>query len=228
MPSKIAEDTAVSREEVTFVWILVSCGMLVTLVPIMTDRSRHRPGNIAPIQLISTIGAWALLLLQEAMLVASIRDGSLIVACASFATLLTTLVLFLRGDGAREVRGQTPEMIDTMVREIEQILGGGHRTGIESVKAVIVDGSGPFIGVSVPRRGQVVVRVRRDLLPWLERHRRPGGAGDAAAGSLLRFTFLHELGHVLNGDTSPTGSCAACSWPISGGSWQPSVEPARW
>jgi len=42
-----------------------------------------------------------------------------------------------------------------MVREIEQILGGGHRTGIESVKAVIVDGSSSFIGVSVPRRGHI-------------------------------------------------------------------------
>ena len=180
--------------------ILFFAGMLATMVPIMADRSRHRPGNVAPIQLISAIGAWALLLLQEAMLVASMREGSLIVACASFATLLVTVVLFLRGDGENVATGQTPETIDAMVGEIQQILSGAHRTGIESVTAAVVAGTSPFIGVSVPRRGHVVVRVRQDLIPWLERHRGPGGAGSAAAGSLLRFTFLHELGHVLNGD----------------------------
>jgi len=180
---------------VAIVWIFILGGMLVTFVPMMADRSRHRPGNVAPIQLISTIGAWALLLLD-----ASIGDRSLSVSCASFATLLTILVLFLRGDGARVVSSQPPETIDAMVHEIEQILGSAPRTGIESVKAVIVAGSVPLISVSVPRRGHIVVRVRQDLLPWLERHRSPGGAGDAAAGSLLRFTFLHELGHVLNGD----------------------------
>ena len=192
---KNAASTVVSREEVAIVWIFILGGMLVTFVPMMADRSRHRPGNVAPIQLISTIGAWALLLLD-----ASIGDRSLSVSCASFATLLTILVLFLRGDGARVVSSQPPETIDAMVHEIEQILGSAPRTGIESVKAVIVAGSVPLISVSVPRRGHIVVRVRQDLLPWLERHRSPGGAGDAAAGSLLRFTFLHELGHVLNGD----------------------------
>jgi hypothetical protein len=179
---------------VTIVWILFFAGMAVTIIPIMADRARHRPGNVAPIQLISTIGTWALLLLD-----ASIGDDSLIIACASFATLLTTIVLFLRDD-VRVVSGQAPEAIDAMLREIQQILGGAHRTGIASVTAVIVAGSDPFIGVSAPRHGHIVFRVREDLLPWLERHRGPGGAGDAAAGSLLRFTFLHELGHILNGD----------------------------
>lgn len=179
--------------------VLFFGGMLVTLVPILADRSRHRPGSIAPIQWISTIGAWALLLLQKAMLVVSIREASPIVACASFATLLTTIILVLR-DEASVVPGQTSDTIDAMVGEIRQILGGAHRTGIESVKTVIVAGSVPWIGVNVPRPGHIVVRVREDLLPWLELHRGPHGAGDAAAGSLLRFTFLHELGHVLNGD----------------------------
>lgn len=174
-------------------------GMLVTLVPILADRSRHRPGNVAPIQWISAIGAWALLLLQEAMLVVSIREASPIVACASFATLLTTIVLILR-DEAKVVRGQTPDTIEGIVGEIRQILGGAHRTGIESVTTVIVAGSVPWIGVNVPRPGHIVVRVREDLLPWLDFHRGRNGAGDAAAGSLLRFTFLHELGHILNGD----------------------------
>jgi hypothetical protein len=180
--------------------VLFFAGMFATIVPIMADRSRHRPGNIVPVQLISAIGAWALLLLQQAMLVTAIREGSLIVACASFATLLTTIVLFLRGNGSYVVSGQTPETIEAMVGEIQQILGGTQRAGIEKVTAVIVAGSVPFMGVSVPRKGHVVVRVRQDLLPWLERHRRPTGAGHAAAASLLHFMFLHELGHVFNGD----------------------------
>jgi len=180
--------------------ILFFGGMLATIVPIMADRSRHRPGNIAPVQLISILGTAALLLIQETKLVTSICEGSLIVACASSATLLTTVILFLRGDRQKVVVGQTPDAIEAMVGEIQQILGGAHRAGIESVTAAVVAGTGPFIGVSVPRRGHVVVRVRQDLIPWLARHRRPGGAGSAATGSLLRFTFLHELGHVLNGD----------------------------
>ena len=180
--------------------VLLLAGLLVTMVPIMADRSRHRPGNLAPIQLISAIGGWALLLLDEAMLVASLREGSPIVSCASLATLLTTLWLFLRRDDGPVVSDQAPETIDAMIREIEQILGGTPRIGIESVAAVIVAGNGPFIGVGVSRRGHVVVRVRQDLLPWLELHQRSGGARSAEVRSLLRFTVLHELGHVLNGD----------------------------
>jgi hypothetical protein len=71
--------------------ILYFAGMVATIVFIMADRSRHRPENIVPLQLISTIGGWALLL-QQVMLVTSIRKGSLIVACAALATLLTTIV----------------------------------------------------------------------------------------------------------------------------------------
>lgn len=170
-----------------------------TIVPVMADRSRHRPGNVAPIQLISAIGAWALLLLNAASFVSSVREHSPIVAYACFATLLTTLCLFLRREGGRVVNDQAPQTIEAMIREIEQILGGAPRVGIESVDAVIVE-TGPLIGVSVPRRGYVVVRVGQELMAWLEKHRRPGGAGSTAVESLLRFTFLHELGHVLNGD----------------------------
>lgn len=180
--------------------VVFLAGMLVTIVPILADRSRHRPGNLAPIQLISAIGAWALVILNAAMLVVSMPEGSPIVACASLATVLTALCLFLRGDGANVENGQAPETIDTMIGEIQQILAGGHRTGIEEVTAVIVSGNVPFLSVSVSRRGHVVVRVRQDLMLWLERHRGPGGAGTAAVESLLRFTFLHELGHILNGD----------------------------
>lgn len=173
--------------------------MALAIVPVMVDRSRLRPGNFAPIQLISAIGAWALLLLNEALLVSSLREGSSIVACASFATLLATLWQFLHRDDGRVVNDQAAETIEAQIREIEQILGGAKRVGIESVDAVVVD-TGPLIGVSVFRRGSVVVRVRQELTAWLARHRRPGGAGSTAVESLLRFTVLHELGHVLNGD----------------------------
>src|SRR5687768_13383672 len=97
--------------------------MAFAIVPIMVDRSRHRPGNFAPIQLISAIGAWALLLLNEALLVSSLRESSPILACASFATLLATLWRFLRRDDGRVVNDQAPETIEAQIREIEQILG---------------------------------------------------------------------------------------------------------
>ena len=174
--------------------------MAFVIVPIMVDRSRHRPGNFAPIQLISAIGAWALLLLNEALLVSSLRQHSAILACASFATLLATLWQLLRRNNGHVVNDQAPEAIEAMIREIQQILGGAWRVGIKSLDAVIVEDIGPLIGVSVSRRGYVVVRVQQELMAWLARHRRRGGAGSAAVESLLRFTVLHELGHVMNGD----------------------------
>lgn len=66
-------------------------GMAFVFVPIAADRSKHRPGNIAPIQLISAVGAWALILLNQAVLASSLRQGLPILACASFATNLTAL-----------------------------------------------------------------------------------------------------------------------------------------
>jgi hypothetical protein len=175
-------------------------GMAVTIVPIIGDRSRHRPGNVAPIQLISSVGAWALVILQESVLVAALRESSWIVATASGATLVTLLCLFLRRSEGRVVRGRAPETLSAIAGEIEQILGRASRIGLESFKVVIVEGGCPFIGVSVSQQGHVIVRVRQELMPWLERHQRPMGAGADAVGSLLRFTVLHELGHVLNRD----------------------------
>lgn len=110
------------------------------------------------------------------------------------------LWLFLRRDDGCVLHHQAPETIEAMTREIEHILGDAKRVGIEAIGAVIVEGHGPLIGVSVSQRGRVVVRVRQEILAWLARHRGPGGAGSAAVESLLRFTVLHELGHVLNGD----------------------------
>lgn len=186
-------------EEPLALTVLVTT-MALAIVPLMVDRSRHRPGNFAPIQLISVIGACALLLLNEAFLVNSLRQRSPLLACASAATLVIMLWLFLRRDDRRVVHDQAPETIEAMTREIEHILGDAKRVGIESIGAVIVEGNGPLIGVSVSQRGRVVVRVRQEILAWLARHRRTGGAGSAAVESLLRFTVLHELGHVLNGD----------------------------
>jgi hypothetical protein len=198
-------DAAAIREFLRFlaepfgIMIFVA-GMAFALVPIAADRSKHRPGNVAPIQLISAAGAWALILLNQAILVSSLQQGSPIVACASFATNLTTVWLFCRRNDGRITDLQVPETIEAMICEMEQILGGALRVGIKSMDAVIVEKTGPLIGVSVSRRGHVVVRMRRELIAWLERHRRPGGAGSAAVEGFLRFTILHEIGHVLNGD----------------------------
>jgi|GEM_PF-2276807 len=198
-------DAAASNEFLRFLaepfgLMVFVAGMAFVFVPIAADRSKHRPGNVAPIQLISAVGAWALILLNQAVLASSLRQGSPILACASFATNLTTLWLFFRRNDGRITDLQTPQTIEAMICEMEQILDGALRVGIKSVNAVIVEKTGPLIGVSVSRRGHVVVRIQRELIAWLERHRRPGGAGSAAVEGFLRFTILHEIGHVLNGD----------------------------
>lgn len=180
--------------------IVFVIGMAAAIVPIATDRSKHQPGNFAPIQLISAVGAWALILLNQAVLVSSLWRGSPILACASVATILTTLWLFFRRTDGRIVDRQAPQTIEAMICEMEEILGGALRVGIASVDAVIVEKTGPLVCVSVSRRGHVVVRLRQELMAWMERHRRPGGAGSAAVEGFLRFTILHEIGHVLNGD----------------------------
>jgi hypothetical protein len=54
--------------------------------------------------------------------------------------------------------------------------------------------------VTVGQQARIVVRVRQDVARWLEGHQQSGGAGAAVIASFARFTVLHELAHVLNGD----------------------------
>ncbi|HET8797014.1 MAG TPA: hypothetical protein VFO89_04970, partial [Thermoanaerobaculia bacterium] len=173
---------------------------LSVLMVVLAYRPERKPGNLTPIQLISAIGAWALLLANGAAMAITIRDGSVILLCTVAATLAIALITFVRGDGMSLSGRETPESVKRVVDEFTQLLDGAPRLGIDSLETVVVAGRCPAIGVSVRRHGRVVVRVRGDVAAWLEGHQRAGGAGAAALASFVRFTVLHELAHVLNGD----------------------------
>lgn len=170
------------------------------LVAIVRHRPERRPGNLTPIQWISALGAWALVLANASAIAIAIRDGSAILLCTAMATLAAALVSFLRQNVASTSEGETPEPVKLVVDDLEQLLGGAPRLGMRSLEAVVVGGRCPGIGVAVAQQGRVVVRIRRDVATWLERHQQPGGAGADVTASFARFTVLHELAHVLNGD----------------------------
>jgi hypothetical protein len=173
---------------------------LSALAVVLAYRPERKPGNLTPIQVISAIGACALLLANGAAMAIAIRDGSAILLCTAAATLAITLITFVHGDEMSMSDCQTPESLRPVVDEFTQLLDGSSRLGIDSLETVVAAGRGPAIGVSVRRQGRVVVRVRRDLAAWLEGHQRGGGAGVALLASFVRFIVLHELAHVLNGD----------------------------
>ncbi|HET7433499.1 MAG TPA: hypothetical protein VFN10_02165 [Thermoanaerobaculia bacterium] len=174
-------------------------GVVLAFGVILGDRPARKPGNLAPIQLISALGAWALVLANASAIAIAIRDGSLILACTAMATVAIALIVFLRNDAASIGNVETPESVKLLVADLKQLLGGAPWLGIDSLDAMVVSGRCPGIGVSVARKG-VVVRVRRDVVLWLESHRRAGGAGARVVASFARFTVLHEIAHVLNGD----------------------------
>jgi len=176
---------------VLIVWILVA---------IIRDHPERKPGNLAPIQLISALGAWALVLANASAIAIAIRDGSAILFCTATATFAITLISFLRDDAGRIADRETPKSVKLVVDDLKQLLGGAPRLGIDSLEAVVVGGRSPGIGVAVAQQGRVIVRVRRDVAEWLERHQQKDGAGAAVAAIFTRFTVLHELAHVLNGD----------------------------
>jgi hypothetical protein len=181
---------AISALIVLIVWILVA---------IIRDHPERKPGNLAPIQLISALGAWALVLANASAIAIAIRDGSGILLCTATATFAVALISFLRDAGSIADR-ETPESVKLVVDDLKQLLGGAPRLGIDSLEAVVVGGRSPGIGVAVARQGRVIVRVRHDVAEWFERHQQKGGAGAEVAASFARFTVLHELAHVLNGD----------------------------
>lgn len=177
--------------------VLVIVGVLVAIIRDYPDR---KPGNLAPIQLISALGAWALVFTNASAVAIAIRDGSAILLCTATATFAIALISFLRDDAVSISDRHTPESVKLVVDDLKQLLGGAPRLGIESLGAVVVGGRGPGIGVAVPQRGRVVVRVRHDVARWFERHQQAGGAGAEVVASFARFIVLHELAHVLNGD----------------------------
>jgi hypothetical protein len=180
--------------------IIIAATILGVIFVIAGDRRERRPGNIAPTQLISAAGAWALVFANASALAIAIRDGSLILGCSVVATLAIALFLFLRDEATGSSSRETPEAVKLVVDDLKQLFGGAPRLGMDSLEAVVVTGNCPGIGVAVRPQGRVIVRVRRDVVQWLERHQQPGRAGVAVISSFARFIVLHELGHVLNGD----------------------------
>jgi hypothetical protein len=174
--------------------------LLALLVPIIGNRPARRPGNLIPIQLISSLGAWALVFANASAIAIGIRDGSLVLLCTATATVAIALISMLRQNSAGVPDRDPPQSLTLVVDDLKQLLDGAPRLGMASLDVVVVGGAGPGIGVAVARKGRVIVRVRRDVTEWIERHRHAGGAGAELVASLARFIVLHELAHVLNGD----------------------------
>jgi len=184
------------------VWEKVALSAMVfcTLLAFAGNRPERKPGNLAPIQWISALGAWALIFANASAIAIGIWSASAILLCTAISTLAVALIFFVRDDVARILHHEAPDPVKVVVDELEQLLGGAPRLGMESLEAVVVSGNCPGIGVTVLPRGRVVVRVRQDVVRWLERQQRIGGARADLVASFVRFTVLHELGHVLNGD----------------------------
>lgn len=167
------------------------------LMVVIAHRPEKRPGNLAPVQLITALGAWALIAIN-AVLVGVACAGELVsLAIAPMATILSAAMHFAYGATHRKP-ARVPEAFELAIAEIRSLLGGARRLGLNDIDAVLV-GSGPSIGVAVPAPGRVVVLVRESVVAWIDRHRQ-GGAGAVTIGSFIRFAVLHELGHILNGD----------------------------
>ncbi|HEV7488298.1 MAG TPA: hypothetical protein VGQ65_21700 [Thermoanaerobaculia bacterium] len=180
--------------------VTILVALLALLIPIVGDLRARRPGNLVPIQLISALGAWALVLANASAIAIGIRDGSLVLLCTATATFAIALTSMLRQNAAGVPDRDAPQSLKLVVDDLKQLLGGAPRLGMASLDVVVVGGDGPGIGVAVARKGRVIVRVRRDVTEWIERHRQAGGAGAELVASLARFIVLHELAHVLNGD----------------------------
>ncbi|HEX7152277.1 MAG TPA: hypothetical protein VF618_12385 [Thermoanaerobaculia bacterium] len=180
------------------VLIFVAIAGIVTAFA--ANRPERRPGNLTPIQLISALGVWALTLANASAMAIAIRDGSLFLFCTVALTLATALILFVHDDVTEISDRQMPGPVKVVIDDVRQLLGEAPRLGMDILDAVVVTGNCPGIGVSVPQQGRVVVRLRWDVVQWLERHQQAGGAGASVVASFARFTVLHELAHVLNGD----------------------------
>ncbi|HKO59257.1 MAG TPA: hypothetical protein VJ276_25550 [Thermoanaerobaculia bacterium] len=164
------------------------------------DRPARTPGNLTPIQLISALGAWALILANASAVAIAIRDGSGVLLCTATGTIAIAIVSMIRQSTAALPDRDAPQSLTLVVDDLKRLLGGAPRLGMASLDAVVVHGRCPGVGVAVARQGRVEVRVRRDVAEWLESHRRRGGAGAEVVASFARFIVLHEVAHVLNGD----------------------------
>lgn len=178
--------------------VLVAAGV-VSVVLMLSDRPERRPGNLAPIQLISALGVWALIFVNAAALGVAIRDGIPSLLLPPLLTLLSTVLVFGM-DGVGKSSVPPPGLLRDIVGEATRLTGGAPRLGMRVVDALVVAGSAPSIGVTVRPRGRVTIRIHVAVARWLEGLYGASAAGRAAATALIRFTVLHELAHVLNGD----------------------------
>jgi hypothetical protein len=149
--------------------------------------------------MITALGAWALIVVNSVVTAVACAAGSFALAVAPVATVLCSAFLFARGAGGESSARSLPDSVDAVIGEIRGLLGGARRLGLNEIDAVLV-ARGPRIGVTVPARGRVVVRVHESVVRWIERHRSRGGASTITIGTFIRFAVLHELGHILNGD----------------------------
>ena len=180
--------------------ILVVAAMLASVVAILADQPEKRPGNLAPIQLISALGAWSLLVVDGVVASMAIAAGSVAMTVVPAITIVSAAIVFARGSGGERSARSVPDSVGVVIAEIRELLGGARRLGLDQIDAVLASSRGPLIGVTTPARGRVVVRVHESLVAWIDRHLHAGGANAATIGSFIRFAVLHELGHILNGD----------------------------
>jgi len=177
---------------------LVIAAALASFVAVIADRPEKRPGNLAPIQMITALGACSLLVVNSVIAALACVTGLIALAVAPVATVVSAAVVFARSSSGERSTRSLPEQVVAVIAEIRDLLGGARRLGLDQIDAVLVSSNGPRIGVAVPARGRVVVRVHESVAAWIDRHHRQRGA--SAISSFIRFAVLHELGHILNGD----------------------------
>ena len=159
--------------------------MFAAVVVIVADRPEKRPGNLAPIQLITAVGAWSLIVINSVVAAVACAIGSVALAIAPVATTVCAAIHFARGAGGGRSTRSMPDSVDVVIAEIRDLLGGARRLGLNEIDAMLA-GDGPYIGVTVPARGRVVVRVHESLVPWIEHHRRRSAA---TIGSFIRLAM---------------------------------------
>jgi hypothetical protein len=125
--------------------IILFAALVSAFVAILGDRPERKPGNLAPIQIISAMGAWALVLANASAMAIGIRDGSVILLCTAGATLAIALSSFVRDNAASISNREAPDSVRLVVDDLKQLLGGAPRLGMDSLEAVVVGGSCPAL-----------------------------------------------------------------------------------
>src|SRR5688572_23382562 len=96
----------------------------MALMVVVADRPEKRPGNLAPIQLITALGAWALIVVNSVVAAVACVSGFVALAVAPIATILCAAILFARGAGSKRSARSLPDSVDAIIGEIRDLLGG--------------------------------------------------------------------------------------------------------